>query len=1081
MIRNNLYPYIEKYINDYLYGFTKEQMNLAITEGKLELNRIMLRPDVINKLMDENNVPFWLKAGLINKIYVGCSLMNLIGEIPLEITIAEIDIILSPSYKWINLNIESSLNEFIKKNPIGIDLNNNENLDIKFDVSIFNKSNNEEIYKDKSLISNIVNSMLKSLYDFYNMINYAVILKINKIRLRIEDDELFNYDGKFVFGIKIENIIVKLGFKGDQKKNSLKMENFSVYWEHQPKIIITNQILNKSMILGKMNDEYYNQIKKINFNLIDDNSTNNNIKYIIDNFCMSINFGTKKTESGSADIFNIQNDSKKCYFQISSNELVINIYPEFLEAINHFSSFSSNFSVSEKIKQYRPNQKPININKTEGYNINKEERKAIVRNWLHYFIWRNKIMNKKDFLIENPFREEFNRFYNIYTKKADVFQILKKMKENEKNKNEHQEEEKNNNSNDANKDKNESPISGYYEEIYTFEQYISKYGGDIHSDKSKEKYEKYLDNIIKKKYLNFSSSIEILIKGVIINVHPSLNRNVDINNKIIVNFSGIEIKLDVSQQQFNCNFGILSIDIGPSDLIYGERVILCPTSYRTNFPNNNTYTSDNNLIITPSGNDLNFAKEQEKREAGLNGLLKKFNPNHEEKIKIIDEALNKIKDEPKNYYDNFNIKDNNNEYMNTTLRGKPNIPLNSNSTYYAKNFNALRKSNISSIWKREPNLSKSRNFSFAKTILENYNETDLRLKTQLKKQKNELNISQAINNYNTNNNIRKYTPLNNLRFSNYSNANLMSSLSNFKLRSTNKFIYKSNRNSINNKNILPLNLIEIYSNSKIGALKIKYIKFNNFFSLDDFSIQIGTIRLHPFPQYLIDMITIYLDYQKGQNKPQITRSQIKSIDGGGMDGTKNLLKMRQIFYEILSKMPNKEKTESIKEYMNYLENEINKLIKFDKEIDIKPFFEINYLFSFFPKGIKFYFDYENIECVYYNKMEKVLGKFMISPYNINISISFTKIIANFFGINIEINNLKESKALIEKLMEKCSKMLNDKKDMIELIIEPCYKAIKDELENERIFDDSINGNINDLKKSNNKKSINKLPSVKKRK
>ena len=660
------------------------------------------------------------------------------------------------------------------------------------------------------------------------------------------------------------------------------------------------------------------------------------------------------------------------------------------------------------------------------------------------------------------------------------------MKENEKNKNENNKEEEknnndnNNNSNNVNKDNNESPISGYYEEIYTFEQYISKYGGDIHSDKSKEKYEKYLDNIIKKKYLNFSSSVEILIKGVIINLHPSLNRNVDINNKIIINFSGIEIKLEVSQQQFNFNFGILSIDIGPSDLIYGERVILCPTSYRTNFPNN-TYTSNNNLIITPGGNDLNFAKEQEKREAGLNGLLKKFNPNHEEKIKIIDEALNKIKEEPKKYYDNYNIKDYNNEYMNTTLRGKPNNLLNSNSSYYGKNFSALRKSNITSVGRREPNLNKSRNLSFAKTILENYNETDLRLKAQLKKQKNELNISQAINNYNTNNNIRKYTPLNNLRFSNYSNTNLMNSLSNFKLRSTNKFIYKSNRNSINNKNIPPLNLIEIYSNSKIGALKIKYIKFNNSFSLDDFSIQIGTIRLHPFPQYLIDMITIYLDYQKGQNKPQIKRSQIKSIDGGGMDGTKNLLKMRQIFIETLSKIPNKEKTESIKEYMNYLENEINKLLIFDKDIDIKPFFEINYLFSFFPKGIKFYFDYENIECVYYNKMEKVLGKFMISPYNINISISFTKIIANFFGINIEINNLKESKALMEKLMEKCSKMLNDKKDMVELIIEPCYKAIKDELENEGIFDDSIIGNINDLKKSNIKKSVNKLPTVKKRK
>ena len=39
MIRNQLYPYIEKYINDYLYGFTKQQMNLALIEGKLELKK----------------------------------------------------------------------------------------------------------------------------------------------------------------------------------------------------------------------------------------------------------------------------------------------------------------------------------------------------------------------------------------------------------------------------------------------------------------------------------------------------------------------------------------------------------------------------------------------------------------------------------------------------------------------------------------------------------------------------------------------------------------------------------------------------------------------------------------------------------------------------------------------------------------------------------------------------------------------------------------------------------------------------------------------------------------------------------
>jgi hypothetical protein len=368
--------------------------------------------------------------------------------------------------------------------------------------------------------------------------------------------------------------------------------------------------------------------------------------------------------------------------------------------------------------------------------------------------------------------------------------------------------------------------------------------------------------------------------------------------------------------------------------------------------------------------------------------------------------------------------------------------------------------------------NKQRNSSFAKNIIENYNEADLRLKQKLKKQKNELNISQAINTYNYNK--RKYTP--NMKES--SITNLMNSSSNIKLKSRNRLIYKENQNTNNkNSNYSPLNLLEIYSNTKIGALKIKYIKYNNSFSLDDFSIQVGTIRFHPFPQYLIDMITIYLDYQKDKSSPKITRSQIRSTDGGGMEGTKQLLKMRQDFYKTLSELPSNEKSETIKEYINYLENQIKNLLRFSEEIDIKPFFEINYLFSFFPKGIKFYFDYENIECVYYNKMEKMLGKFMISPYNINISISFTKIIANFLGIQIEINNLKESKYLIEKLLEKCQKMLNEKKDIVEFIIEPCFTALKDELVNEGNLDDLIFKNIKNIKKSIMKKSLNKLPGV----
>ena len=1115
MIRNQLYPYIEKYINDYLYGFNKEQMNLAITEGKLELNKINIRPDAINKEMDNNNIPFWLKSGLINKIYVGCSLMNLIGEIPLEATIDGLDVILSPSYKWINHNLEliANLGESIKNNnPIGLDLNANNNRELKFDTSVFNKSFVEEVFKDKSIVSNLANSLIKSLYDFYKMVNYAALIKIKNLHIRIEDDELFNYEGKFVLGITIENLVCKMGFKGSQKKNSLKIENFSVYWENQPKLTISNEILNNYMKAGKIEKDYYNEIGKIKFNLMSDSSINPNLKLIIDNFSMKINFGTLNEETGNADIFNIQDNLKKCYFQISSNELVINIYPEFLNAINHFTSFSSNFAVIEKIQKYRPKERPFDKNKNDK--ISNNRKKEIVKEWLQYFIWRRKILNKVDYLVENPFRAEFNRFYNIYHKRVDVFKLIEKLKEKKETENKNknieeikEENEDNSNINNINNEENaqqkdagnttpnqdnikESKISEINDEIYTFDKYISKYGGDKNNDKSKKVYEEYVKQKLKKKYSNFSSIIEIKLKGFIINIHPSLNRNIDLNNNIVINTQGIEIKIQISSEQFNFNFGVNSLDIGQKDIIYGERIILCPTSYRTdNTTNQSLANSKSNIFYTPT-NNLSSLYEAEKREAGLSGLLKKFNPNHEVKIKIIDDALSKVGDEPKFIFKRNYNEYNNNERM-TTLRAKPpNALLNSNASMNGTMPFGMRRTYISkygdnygeqnNYYNNYYTNIKPRNSSFAKTIIENYNETDLRFKQKLKKQKNELSISQAINDYNSNNNKRKSTPLkDNMRYS--SVGKLEISTENIKLKSKNKLPYRDNilkTNNNKNNNNSPLNLIELYSNTKIGALKMKYIKHNNSFSLDEFSIQLGTIRLHPFPQYLIDMITIYLDYTADKSSPKITRSQVKSTDGGGMEGTKQLLKMRQEFYQILIQIPNFEKSESIKEYINHLDNEIQNLLKFSEEIDIYPFFEMNYLFSYFPKGIKFYFDYENIECVYYNKTGKMLGKFMISPYNINISISLSKISIHLLGINIEIDNLKESKSLVEKLMEKCQRMLNEKKeDIVELVIEPCYTAIKDELVNDGRFDGDIFKNINDSKKSSVKRSINKLPSV----
>ena len=420
MIRNQLYPYIETYINEYLYGFKKEQMELAITQGKLELNEMIIRPDKINSIMDESNVAFWLKAGIIKHIHLGISLMNIIGETPLEVNIDGINMTLSPSYKWINKNKNNLSIKYTKKNPIGLNLDSLDDLDINFDASIFNKTYLEEVFKDNSLISNIINSILSRLYDFYKLPNFAVMLKINNINIRIEDDELFNYEGNFSLSIKIKSIIMKMGFKGNTKKNSLKVENFSVIWETAPNLLITNELLNKSMLTKSIDQSYYQKVKDLDYNLIKDFTINDNIKYIIDNFNMTINFGTQNIETPNPDIFKVQEEFKKCYFQISSNELIINLYPEFMNYINYFSNFNSNFSVIEKIKEHRPNTKPSDP---------KVDKKLSTRNWLHYFVWAHKVQNRKTSLHENPIRAEFNRFYNIYHKKVDALKLLKILKE----------------------------------------------------------------------------------------------------------------------------------------------------------------------------------------------------------------------------------------------------------------------------------------------------------------------------------------------------------------------------------------------------------------------------------------------------------------------------------------------------------------------------------------------------------------------------------------------------------------------------------------------------------------------------
>jgi len=681
MIKNQLYPYIESYINEFLYGFTKEQLDVGVMKGQIKLESINLRPDGINEKMDERNLPFWLKAGLISKIYIGCSIMNFIGEKPLDVIIEGLDIILTPSYKWIIKNIDS----FIIENKIQMksryDPNDNNSMDIftkkinVLDNSIFKKEFIEEIFKDKTRISIEINKFFKFCFKFYYTKNFSINLTIRNLHIRFEDDQLINYTCDIAIGCKIDLFELILSSEGVMKKDSVKISKLNVYWENPAKILIPSDLLNMSINDGKLDENYYTNLKKIKFQQF---KYNPNSKFIIENFSCMTKFGTRVVNKGKMDLFGQSSNDYKFFVQFASNEINLNFYPDLLIINDNFNKFVSEFSVIEQVQDFKPMKKPYNI-KDKNFiefmeTINKNQnqkfyanfirkKKMLVRDWLFYFYWCQKCKLSLIGRKINPLRMEFSRFYNLCFNNNE-FQTDFNGLENKENKDNKQNEENKVGIEDYNPDK-----------------------------------------------INISYIGDMSIKGFSINLHPSIKTsNLDFTSMKI---GGIEIKISLIKTQFDFSLNCKSIIFGPSKLNIGEKVYISNTSRKKREQLlNNTQISNynsNNYMENTYSKILNNIEEN----TGLSGLIQKYNPNYKMKLKVIDDALEKIGNSRKKnsfndteisiIYNNRNnenssqfndLINNSNINLNDSKFGNSNyiIPINSNSK--GKNIKGKKKFNI---------------------------------------------------------------------------------------------------------------------------------------------------------------------------------------------------------------------------------------------------------------------------------------------------------------------------------------------------------------------------------------------------
>ena len=1110
MLKNQLYPYIESYLKDYLHGFTKEQLDIGIRDGQIKFENLNLRPDGVNQKMDEKNIPFWIKAGLISKITIGCSIMNFIGEKPLDVLIEGFDIILNPSYKWIIKNIDS----FIIENKIMMksvyDPNDNNSMDIftkkinVLDNSIFKKEYIEEIFKDKTKISNELNKMIKFCTKFYYQKNFLINLTIKNIHIRFEDDQLINYLGDLALGMKIDSLELILSSEGIMKKDFLKINKLCLYWEDPAEILIPSSLLNISIKDGKLDESYYTNVQKIKFQKFKYSKNN---KFIVQNFSFSVKFGTKFIHNKSKiDFFNKENNNNyKFYTQFISNDLNFNFFPELMKINQNFSKFVSEFSVLEQVQDFKPMKKPYNIksqtflefmefinkNKNPKYNKNfTRKKKMLVRDWLFYFYWCQKcklsLIGKKI----NPLRLEFSRFYNLcFNYQNDFF-----------NNNLNILDSKENNSNNINGDVNTNiPLVD-----------IPK------NSENKVGIEDYNPDKINMSYIS-----DINIKSININLHPChKNPNIDY---ICIKINNIEIKLSLLKTKFDFLFCCNSISLAPSKLSEAEKVYI--SSFRKKRESLNT---NNNINIQQNNNYLyedNYSQiiNNIEENTGLTGLVNKYNPNYKLKLKIIDEALEKIgnnynnKNKPKKKnsigdldstnknpsvninINNINNNDNISVYNTNNDNGNNNINLN-DSKYDINNYNIII--NLNGTNKGKKHYFMKRNTSFARTILSNYEGSPQLQKLELKRQKNNYSISQAILDYNTKKarlrDSEYYTTSNHnsssniFNTSNYStyNANTkIKSIKNSKININNNNIISSNTKLPRGKPPLPgvvsprqknktsrtqlistgenikINIFDIISNNNEKAFLFKMEKYNDEKNPDSFDVKLGNIRFNLHSNYISTCLNIFSDYKDILKQPMI--KSIKNLENSILI-QKELLNMKKYIYKYISNLPEEKKPIQIKEYFKFLEKEIELGIKMGIDSDI---YEINSLFNFFPKGIEVSLDYEVFELIYYNskKNNKISGKALLPSPELYFKLDFDKFDIKIFDFEIELEDLDDMKHILLQIW----KIIQDKINITKLFIEPCLTEIRSNLEQKQRDSAKIKS-----KKKNKFELIEKLKDIK---
>ena len=95
VIKSKIYDFLKKNLGEYLYGFQKNQLEVGLLSGQIDLVNVNFRPDKVNQLLGVLGLPIQIKAGLLGKLRLKCHYTSFLSS-PVEVEIDELLLVFGP-------------------------------------------------------------------------------------------------------------------------------------------------------------------------------------------------------------------------------------------------------------------------------------------------------------------------------------------------------------------------------------------------------------------------------------------------------------------------------------------------------------------------------------------------------------------------------------------------------------------------------------------------------------------------------------------------------------------------------------------------------------------------------------------------------------------------------------------------------------------------------------------------------------------------------------------------------------------------------------------------------------------------